>query len=153
MTRAWHRPSWLGIALTNVGGAGFFVLGTWQTAPHAEKKKFLTAFAEAPKTALVDLATVRDIADDTRYPHVRTSGHFIADRGYLFDEQFHDGKPGVRVIAVFDTGEPRLLLVDRGWIAWNHAAGTRPVIPPRPLASQIAGIFAPFPGSGIRVGG
>ncbi len=111
-----------------------------------EKKKFLAAFEEAPKSAPVELESVRDIADDTRYPHVRAQGHFVADRGYLFDEQFNNGRPGVRVIGVFDTGGDRLLLVDRGWIAWNHAPGTQPAVPPLTAQTGVTGIYAPYPG-------
>ena len=84
---------------------------------------------------------------------MHAAGHFVADRAYLFDEQFHDGKPGVRVIDVFDTGANRLLLVDRGWIGWNHAQGTTPAIPPARSQTEVTGIYAPYPGSGIRVGG
>lgn len=151
--RVWHRPSLLAFALTIVGVAAFCALGVWQLDRMAQKRKFLTAFAEAPKSAPVELASVSDITDDTRYPHVRASGHFLADRGYLLDEQFHDGRPGVRVVAVFDTGADSLLLVDRGWIGWNHAHGTDPVVPPLPPQTDVIGIYAPYPGGGIRVGG
>ena len=151
--RVWHWPSPFAWLLTIAGVAAFCSLGVWQLDRMAEKKKFLTAFADAPKSSPVDLATVADISDDTRYPHVRATGHFAADRGYLFDEQFHNGRPGVRVIAVFDTGSDRFLLVDRGWIEWNHAPGTQPAIPPLTTQTEITGIYAPYPGSGIRVGG
>jgi surfeit locus 1 family protein len=151
--RVWQRPSLLAIALTIVGFAAFCGLGLWQLDRMAQKKKFLTAFEEAPKSAPVNLDQVRDIADDARYPHVQARGHFIADRSYLFDEQFHNGRPGVRVIAVFDTGDDRVLLVDRGWVVWNHAPGTQPAIPPLPSQTDVTGIYAPLPSGGIRVGG
>lgn len=151
--RVWHWPSLFAWLLTLAGVVVFCMLGIWQLDRKAEKEKFLTAFAEAPKSAPVELATVVDIADDARYPHVHATGHFIADRGYLFDEQFHDGNPGVRVVAAFDTGSTRLLLVDRGWVAWNHAPGTQPTMPPLPSQRDISGIYAPYPGGGIRVGG
>jgi len=151
--RVWHRPRAFAWLLMAAGVAAFCALGVWQLERMAEKKKFLAAFAEAPKSLPVDLAAVADIADDTRYPHVRANGHFVPDRGYLFDEQFHDGRPGVRVIGVFDSGSERLLLVDRGWIAWNHARGTQPDVPPLPTQTEIAGIYAPYPGGGIRLGG
>jgi surfeit locus 1 family protein len=151
--RVWHRASLPAIALTIVGFIAFCGLGVWQLDRMAQKKKFLTAFEEAPKSTAVDLDTVRDIADDTRYPHAQARGHYVADRGYLFDEQFHNGRPGVRVIAVFDTGGDRLLLVDRGWVAWNHAPGTQPAVPALPPQTDVTGIYAPFPGGGIRVGG
>ncbi len=152
--RRWHRPGPLAWALLVTGVALFCALGSWQLDRKAQKEKFLAAFAAAPSSAPVDLLSVRDIGDDTRYPHVRASGHFVAGRGYLLDEQFHDGKPGVRAVVVFHMdGEERNLLVDRGWIAWNHAAGTSPPVPPLLNENSVTGIYAPFPGGGIRVGG
>jgi surfeit locus 1 family protein len=151
--RVWHRPSLFAVALTIVGVAVFCALGFWQLERKAAKEKLLTAYAQAPKSEPVDLSRVTEIDDDTRYPHVRASGHFVPDRGYLFDEQFHDGHAGVRVFAVFDTGGNRLLLIDRGWIAWDHATGTQPAVPTLPSQTEVTGIYAPYPGSGIRVGG
>jgi cytochrome oxidase assembly protein ShyY1 len=61
----------------------------------------------------------------------------------------------VHAIGVFAiAGEPRLLLVNRGWVAWNHAPGTIPALPPLPSGEvQLTGLYAPFPGSGLHVGG
>ena len=47
-----------------------------------------------------------------------------------------------------------VLLVDRGWIAWSHEPGTHPALPPLPQGeATLTGVYAPFPGNGIRVGG
>ena len=153
--RRWHRPSVFACVLTIAGVAAFVALGLWQIDRKAQKERLLAAFANAPSSAAQNLADVLDTTDASRYPHVQTTGHFLADRGYLFDEQFHNGQPGVRVIAVFASdADARLLLVDRGWLAWNHAPGTTPTIPPiAPGQTQLSGIYAPYPGSGIRVGG
>lgn len=154
-SRRWHRPSAFAIVLTLAGAAGFVSLGHWQIERKAEKERLLAAFANAPSNATQTLAGIRDINDPARYPHVRVAGNFLADRGYLFDEQFHAGQPGVRVIGVFaNDADARLLLVDRGWIAWNHASDTMPSIPSLSIGqTQLTGIYTPFPGSGIRVGG
>ena len=153
--RRWHRPSAFACVLTVVGVAAFIALGIWQIDRKAQKERLLAAFANAPSSVAQNFADVLDTTDASRYPHVQTTGRFLPDRGYLFDEQFHDGQPGIRMIAVFASdADSRLLLVDRGWLAWNHAPGTTPTIPP--VASgqtQLTGIYAPYPGSGIRVGG
>jgi surfeit locus 1 family protein len=155
MNRRWHKPSLLAWALLLAGIAAFVSLGLWQLERAGQKEQLLAAFAAGANEPAVDLANVRDAGDAQRYPHVRVQGHFVADRGYLRDEQMHDGHLGVHAIGVFAVdAEQRLLLVDRGWIGWNHAPGSTPALPPLPDGDvALTGIYAPFPGSGLRVGG
>ncbi len=153
--RRWQRPSLFAVALTLFGIAVFTVLGLWQLDRAAQKEQLLAAFRAEPQTMPVDFDRVRDIMDLQHYPHVRIAGHFLIDRGYLLDEQMHGGQLGVHAIGVFaGDGEDRLLLVDRGWIVWSHAPGTTPPLP-RLLADEmvLTGIYAPFPGGGLRIGG
>jgi surfeit locus 1 family protein len=153
--RRWSRPSAFAWVLLLIGIAAFVWLGLWQLDRARQKEQLLAAFAAGASEPAMDLASVRDTGDAQRYPHVRARGRFVADRGYLRDEQMHDGQLGVHAIAVFTAvGEDRLLLVDRGWIAWNHAPGTTPALPPLPAGDvELTGIYAPFPGGGLRVGG
>lgn len=138
-----------------LGIAAFVALGSWQLDRARQKEQLLAAFAAGASEAPVDLMRVRDASDAQRNPHVRTRGHFVVDRGYLRDEQLHEGKLGVHAIAVFAVAdENRLLLVDRGWLAWNHAPRTTPALPPLPEGEvELTGIYAPFPSGGLRVGG
>ena len=99
--RRWHRPSAFACVLTVVGVAAFIALGIWQIDRKAQKERLLAAFANAPSSVAQNFADVLDTTDASRYPHVQTTGRFLLDRGYLFDEQFHDGQPGIRMIAVF----------------------------------------------------
>ena len=153
--RHWHAPSVLAWTLLVFGVAAFATLGVWQLDRASQKEQLLAAFAAGADGPAVEFARERDVLDARRYPHVRVSGHFVAGRGYLRDEQLHEGKLGVHAIAVFAvSGEDRLLLVDRGWLAWNHAPGTTPALPPLPDGqTELTGIYAPFPSSGLRVGG
>jgi surfeit locus 1 family protein len=154
-SRRWHRPSWFALALTVFGVAAFTALGLWQLDRAGQKERLLAAFRAAPQTAPVDFGSVRDTADSQHYPHVRIAGHFLADRGYLLDEQVQDGRLGVHAIGVFaGDGQDQLLLVDRGWVAWMHAAGTLPELPLLPTGDIVlTGMYALFPGGGIRIGG
>jgi cytochrome oxidase assembly protein ShyY1 len=151
----WQSPSALGWTLTAIGIAAFAALGLWQLDRAEQKERLLAAFAATTNATAVSLASARDNADPQRYPHVRVAGHFVVDRGYLLDEQIRAGQPGVHAIAVFaGTGEDRLLLVDRGWIAWNRAPGTIPLLPALPSdETELTGTYAPFPGGGLRIGG
>ncbi len=153
-TRRWHRPTWFVLALTMVGIAAFVRLGIWQLDRALQKEQLFDAFDAAPHAAPVDFDSVRDKTMAT-YPHVRIAGRYLADRGYLLDEQIRDGELGVHAIGVFaGDGESRLLLVDRGWIAWNHAPGTTPTLPALSIGDvSLTGIYAPYPGGGLHVGG
>ncbi len=151
----WRRPSLFALALTVAGMLLFTRLGIWQLDRAAEAQQILAAFAAAPNAAYEDFAGVRAAPPDARYPHVRVHGRFVAERGYLRDEQVRDGKLGVEAFAVFAIhGESALLLVDRGWVAWSHEPGTQPALPPLAEGeAELSGVYAPFPGNGIRVGG
>ena len=154
-TRRWHRPRPFAIVLTLLGVAAFAALGFWQLDRAAQKQRLLAAYADAAQAPFADFAVVRDSADALHYPHVHIAGHFDAQRGYLLDEQMREGRLGVHAIAVFAVdGEDRALLVDRGWLAWNHAPGQLPVLPPLPqVQTALSGIYAPYPGGGLRLGG
>lgn len=153
--RRWLRPSLFAIALTAAGMLAFVRLGIWQLDRADQAQRILAAFAAAPSAAYEDFARVQAAPPDARYPHVRVRGHFVADRGYLRDEQVRNGKLGVEAFAAFaPDGASALLLVDRGWVAWSHASGTQAVLPPLPADEvELSGVYAPFPGNGIRVGG
>ena len=153
--RQWRRPSWLALALTVIGMLVFMRLGIWQLDRADEAQRILAAFAAAPNAAYEDFSRVRTAPPDARYPHVRVRGHFVADRGYLRDEQVHDGKLGVEAYAAFAVdGDGALLLVDRGWIAWSRGRSSQPALPTLSVGDiELSGVYAPFPGSGLRVGG
>jgi surfeit locus 1 family protein len=154
-SRRWHRPTWFALALTLSGVAAFTALGLWQLDRAGQKERLLASFRAAPQSAPAEFASGRDTADLQHYPHVRIVGRFVAGRSYLLDEQVQDGRPGVHAIGVFaGVGEDSLLLVDRGWVAWGHASGTTPQLPDLPAGEvTLTGIYAPFPGGGLRVGG
>ena len=153
--RRWQRPSWFAVVLTVAGIALFVRLGVWQLDRAHQAERLLGAFDAAPKAAFEDFASVRSAPPQDRFPHVQVRGQFLADRGYLRDEQVRDGKLGVEAYAAFEpNGSSEVLLVDRGWVVWSHERGTQPVLPPLPQGeAMLSGVYAPFPGSGIRVGG
>jgi cytochrome oxidase assembly protein ShyY1 len=153
--RRWRRAPWYAIALTLVGIALFVRLGIWQLDRAHEAQTLLDAFTHASNAAFEDFAAVSVNPPVSRFPHVRVRGHYVAGRGYLRDEQMRAGRLGVEAFAVFAVdGSAPQLLVDRGWIAWSHTAGAQPVLPSLPEgAVELRGAYAPFPGSGLRLGG
>jgi len=155
VTRRWRRASGFAIALTLVGVALFVRLGIWQIDRAREAQSMLDGFAGASQSGLEDFAAVAADPPAGRFPHVRVRGHYVAARTWLRDEQMRKGQLGVEAYAAFAVdGVAATLLVDRGWVAWEHAPGTQPQLP-APDAGEIdlSGIYAPFPGSGLRLGG
>jgi len=143
------------LALTLIGIALFVRLGVWQLDRGNAAQALLAAFTAAPNAPLEPFAPIAAAPPAGRYPHVAVRGRFVAGREYLRDEQLRDERLGVEAYAPFaPAGQAALLLVDRGWIAWSHAPGSQPQVPA--LADgevELRGIYAPFPGSGLRVGG
>ena len=151
-TRRWRSASWFAIALT-IGGVLLFVrLGEWQLDRARAAQELLDAFGAAQHAAFEQFSAVAAEPPPARFPHVRVSGRFVEGRGWLRDEQVRDGKVGVEVIDAFAVdGSAALLLVDRGWIEWTRAADAKPVLPPLPEGEvSLAGVYAPFPGSGMK---
>jgi surfeit locus 1 family protein len=156
-SRRWRRPSWFAIALTIVGIAVFARLGVWQINRGAQAQIVLGGFATttAPVVPTADEICKDDKNIDERYSRVRLKGHYEIDRNYWRDEQVRDGRLGVEAIGVFTAENTKCrLLVDRGWIAWDHRPGTNPSAPIENAGSvELTGLLAPYPGTGLRIGG
>ncbi|MGH8040833.1 MAG: SURF1 family protein [Rudaea sp.] len=152
--RHWRRPTAFAWSLTAFGVIAFIALGVWQLDRAAQKRQLFSAFATAADAPVLDLAQVGAL-DAQRYPHLQATGHYLIGRGYWLDEQADHGRIGVHAIGVFAIdGRSDLLLVDRGWVAWNHVPGTQPAVPEQPVgAIALRGLYAPFPGGGLRLGG
>jgi surfeit locus 1 family protein len=155
MSRRWERPSLFAVLLTLIGSVAFARLGIWQLDRAAQAQTLLDAFRAAPQAAIEDFSAMAKTPPLGRYPHVQVTGHFVAAHGYLRDEQVREAKLGVEALDAFAVdGSDAWLLVNRGWTPWSHASGTEPALPPLPEGEvSLRGVYAPYPGSGIRVGG
>src|SRR4051812_23399285 len=99
--RRWHRPSAFAVALALLAATLFVALGVWQLGRGREKQELLEAFDAAAREAPRDFMPQRDLAYRQYFPHVRVSGRFLTERGYLLDERVQDGKLGVHAIGIF----------------------------------------------------
>jgi surfeit locus 1 family protein len=144
----------LAIGLTCTGIALFAWLGQWQTRRAHEKVELFAAFAGAAQQTPVALAQARLETGALRYPLVRLSGHYDPQHAYVLDNQVRDGHAGVMLFDVFEPSEGgALLLANRGFLA-RDAHGARPTVPPPPAGEQtLTALYAPPPGSGLRLGG
>ena len=154
--RHWRRPTAFAWALTAFGVAAFCALGAWQVDRAAQKRQLFAAFASAASAPTLNFMQAQAAAQDAQhYPHLNVTGHYLPDRGYWLDEQFSGNRIGVHAIGVLAIdGQRDALLVDRGWVAWEHMPGTTPAAPAPPVGEiALTGLYAPFPGGGLRLGG
>ncbi|MDA3913291.1 SURF1 family protein [Oleiagrimonas sp.] len=150
-----RRPSLFAVLLTLAGVAFFVRLGIWQLDRASEKEVLLHRFATAVRAPIRDFASVQRGALPHRYPHLVVSGHYLTGHKYMLDDQVHDHRDGVQVYAVFQPdGRQRLLLVDLGFLPREGAYQKLPqLLPLKPGAVQIKGIYAPPPPPGLKLGG
>jgi cytochrome oxidase assembly protein ShyY1 len=142
------------IALTLAGIAAFVALGLWQTRRAHEKAELFAAFAGIAEQQPGSIAVARTSVTPSHYPLVRVGGRFDPDHAYILDNQVRDGRAGVMLFDVFDPAEGGpSLLTNRGFLP-RDARGARPPVPPPPGGDQtLIALYAPPPGSGIRMGG
>lgn len=154
MARRWYRPRAFALVLTLAGIALFTSLGLWQVRRAHEKEALFAALAGAARQAPVALAEARREAGAARYPRVEVSGRYDPLHAYLLDDQVQGGRVGMRVFAVFEPADGSApLLVDRGFLARDARGGAPPIPPPPSGAQRIDALYAPAPGSGLRLGG
>jgi cytochrome oxidase assembly protein ShyY1 len=142
------------VLLTLFGLAFFGALGTWQLDRAAEKERLFAAFADVESQAPVTLEAARRMRDSPRYPLVRVRGRYDTVHTYELVDRTQDGKVGTKAYAIFEPADGSTpLVVDRGFVA-GDAQGHTASMPPLPEGEQqISALYAPQPGSGLRLGG
>lgn len=152
--RRWHAPGAGAVALVLAGIALFAGLGTWQVRRAHEKEALFAAFDAATHQAPVTLERARATASAVSYPLVEIAGTFDAGHAYVLDDQVRNGKAGILLFDVFSpsAGGPSLL-VDRGFLARDARGATPAIPPPPPGVRRLRALYAPPPGSGLRMGG
>jgi len=149
-----RMPPWWAIALTAVGMALFVRLGVWQLHRADYKEDLLRRYAAAAAAPVQPFATVADATATAAFPRVEVRGHYLVDRQYLLDNPNHDQRGGVEVFVPFAVrGDPRVLLVDQGFLSGDGAGQTLPV-PPLPTGEiDLHGLYVPPPPVGFEMGG
>jgi surfeit locus 1 family protein len=154
VARRWHRPGFFAIALTLAGIALFIALGLWQTRRAHEKTELFAAFAGIAQQQPASIGAARTSGSSSHYPLVRVTGRFDPGHAYVLDDQVRDGRAGVMLFDVFEPAEGGPpLLANRGFLS-RDARGARPSVPsPPPGQQSLTALYAPPPGSGLRMGG
>jgi cytochrome oxidase assembly protein ShyY1 len=142
------------LLLTVAGALLFIRLGVWQLHRADFKEALLRRYAASVSAPLQEFSKVADAPPADGFPRVRVRGRYLADRLYLLDNPKHDGRGGVEVFAPFALhGQPKLLLVDLGFLPGN-GNGKTPQLPPLPIAEvSVQGLYVPPPPVGFEMGG
>lgn len=152
--RRWIRPTWFAVLLTVAGITAFCYLGFWQLQRADDKAALLDAFSSTAATATMSLADARRTTAAAIHPRVRVRGTFVSGRGYVLDDQIRDGRQGMMVYGVFEPAEGSVpVLVNRGFLARDMQAQRASIPPVEAGEVEISGVYAPAPGTGLRMGG
>jgi cytochrome oxidase assembly protein ShyY1 len=152
--RRWHTPRAIAVLLTLFGLVFFGALGFWQLDRAAQKERLFAAFADAAAQTPVTLEAARSMDASPRYPLVSVRGRYDREHTYFLVDRTHNGKVGTIAYAIFEPADGSTpLLVDRGFVA-GDARGHTANMPPLPAGEQqLSALYAPVPGSGLRLGG
>jgi cytochrome oxidase assembly protein ShyY1 len=144
-------PSWPVTILSIVLCIAFIALGRWQWQRGQMRQAEWDAFAQGADEALQ--LGARRLADIPRFARLAVSGHFRPDRQFLLDNRGHAGSAGYEVLTPLELADGRVLLVDRGWVAFT---GYRALLPNIAFAPQdtvsVAGRVDNLPSAGLAFG-
>ncbi len=129
-------------------------LGFWQLDRAGEKRDLAERYS-AGGAAVVALASIDDAASAaTRFPAVRVSGRYAADRQILLDALTHEGRPGYQVLTPLTRSDDGpTVLVNRGWVPAAPERATLPAIDVDDGPRTVQGRLAPLPRPGMRLAG
>ncbi len=124
-------------------------LAFWQLDRAEEKDIMLDQWEQAPAIQ----AAALDAANPLPYARLEGLGTFDADRHVLLDNQIRNNHPGVHVFSLFKPldGGP-LLMVNRGWQAWDRRQGQWPSFETPTEVVAISGRLSPPPRVGFQLG-
>lgn len=162
-----HTPllSWLLLAACL---ALFVSAGRWQYGKGIDKQQRIEAFHAARQQPARTVPPWPEAGSD--FHRVVVSGQ-IGQQRYLLDNQIRDGRPGIEVFAPLQVSDGRQLLLALGWLPYPDARRQLPVLPqtgrtaaltgaadvdggadPDPTTTRHAGLLAPPPAHGLRMG-
>ncbi len=131
--------------------SGLASLGVWQLERAQAKADLLAGIDRALALEPSTLAAAEAAPLGARFHSVVVSGRFDPTRQILLDNQLQAGQPGVRAYVPFLLDDGRVLLADRGWLAWPDRAQPPPQAEVSDLPQQLDGILLDPPGAGYQL--
>lgn len=128
MYRFLLRPRWLVAHVVVAAVAVLLVtLGLWQLSRHEERTASNDRVAERleqPPQPLEGLTAdglaASTAEDELAYRRVRVSGRYLPDEEVLLSPRGRHGQPGHHVLTPLVTDGGRTVLVNRGWVPYEH---------------------------------
>jgi surfeit locus 1 family protein len=129
----------------------FIRLGFWQWDRGNLRQAQWEAFARGADQA-VPLDS-RGMGEVARFQRVIVLGQYDPAHQFLLDNRTHNGEPGYEVLTPLDRPDGRIVLVDRGWVAFT---GSRQKLPDVTLQSPgsvtLTGRSDELPSAGLPSG-
>src|SRR5580698_7992064 len=119
-------PSWPMTLLTIALCLVFVRLGNWQWERGVHRQAEWDAFARGAD-APVPLGA-RNLRSLARFQRIIVAGSWDATHQFLLDNRSHAGLPGYEVLTPLRLAEGRVLLVNRGWVAFTGSRARLPDI-------------------------
>ena len=118
-------PRWIGlIILMIIASIGCFFLGEWQYGRYEERVAAADQIRDTWDNDVVALDEITGPEDEWQLTTM--TGEFVDDSQVMLRGRSVNSMPAVHLIALFTTeqdGEPRTVVVDRGWIYQTQAEG------------------------------
>jgi len=129
----------------------FIRLGFWQWDRGNHRQAEWDAFARGANKAMP--LDSRGIAEMPQFQRVILKGKFDSAHQFLLENRTHEGRPGYEVLTPLERPDGRIVLVDRGWVAFT---GSRQKLPDVTLQSQgavtLTGRSDDLPSAGLPSG-
>ena len=107
-------------------------LGTWQLQRRVWKTDLLATIAARMNSGAVPLPAKVDAPDDWRFRHVTVDGRFAENHELWLYGRTYDGKAGVHLLVPLVRPQGDAILVDRGFVPFDHGselADHEPILP------------------------
>ena len=129
----------------------FVRLGVWQWHRWQTSDAAWTRFARG--TDAVQPLGTRALGEVTLFQRVSVEGTLDGRHQFLLDNRSYRGSPGYEVLTPLKRADGRVLLVDRGWVAFT---GSRSRLPDVSLGEatpvSLSGRVADLPSPGLAIG-
>jgi surfeit locus 1 family protein len=143
-------PSWWMTLLTIALCVAFVRLGEWQWNRGVNRQAEWDAFARGADAPIVPRAPLKSLP---RFKHISVEGHWDGAHQFLLDNRSHAGLPGYEVLTPLRLADDRVLLVDRGWVAFTGSRAHLPDITLRdPGPITLTGRLDNLPVGGLALG-
>lgn len=93
------------------------LLGFWQWHRAEYKQQLLDHYTNQQGQPPLTLDQAVKDPEGFRYFPLSIHGHYIVDKQFLQDNQFHEHQVGYYVLTPFITDSKQILLVNRGWVS------------------------------------